>query len=153
LNVPDEELGMEPPSCEFDADGNFVSRSYGSGFGGEFGGGAGLGLGAFFVIALLWAGVPLVIAASLASGRGESVGTAVLLTLALGWIGLAIVAFGQRRAADTVTSYAQPAMAGPGATDGDPMAERLRRIDDLHRQGLITDEERAQRRDAALDDL
>lgn len=42
--------------------------------------------GGFVVLALLWSGVPLVIAATLASSRGESIGTAIVLTLFLGWI-------------------------------------------------------------------
>ncbi len=35
----------------------------------------------------------------------------------------------------------------------DVVANRLRRIDDLHAQGLITDEERAEQRASVLNDL
>lgn len=162
LDISDEEMGMGPPSCTFDSQGNLISRDFGGGFGGA---GQGIGFGTFLAIALVWAGIPLVIAAMVASDRGESMGAAVLLTLVLGWIGLGIVMFGQQRTMQTVGAAASGAAAAgvsaagasaaPGARAGstDAVAERLRRIDDLHAQGVITDEERAQRRDAVLNDL
>ena len=42
----------------------------------------------------------------LANQRGESAGVAVLLTLVLGWIGLAIVYFGQVRSRQAVETLA-----------------------------------------------
>lgn len=149
LDISDEEMGMGPPSCTFDSQGNLISRDFGGA-----GPGQGIGFGTFLVIALVWGGIPLVIAAVIASGRNESMGTAVLLTLVLGWIGLGIVVFGQQRTVRTV-SAAAGAAAAPAARAGsaDAVAERLSRIDDLHAQGVITDDERAQRRDAVLNDL
>ncbi len=97
----------------------------------------------------------MVIAAVVAGNRGENVGTALLLTLFLGWIGLAIVVFGQNRAAATAGALATA--AGSASTTvhagADVVANRLRRIDDLHAQGLITDEERAEQRASVLNDL
>lgn len=161
MQIPDEDIGRGHPECIFDAEGNLISRNYP----GEAGPGA--GLGGFFVLALLWAGIPLVIAGVVASSREESVGVAVLLTLVLGWIGLAIVVFGQRktvesvaRAAGTVTAGAAPygaAGTGPAHTgppdSSDMMAQRLRRLDDMHAQGVINDEERAARRAAILNEI
>jgi hypothetical protein len=57
----------------------------------------GVGGGFVFFLFVLWAVIPLVLAVVLARAQNESVGMAVLLTLILGWIGLAIVWYGQRR--------------------------------------------------------
>jgi hypothetical protein len=54
----------------------------------------------FLVLAIVWSLVPFGIGVAVASSRGESVGVAVLLILVLGWIGLAVVCFGQRRTLD-----------------------------------------------------
>jgi len=129
-----------PPSCSFDANGNLIGRSD-SGFGGR---GSASNVWPFLFLALLWSAVPFAIAVGLARSRGEPVGTAVLLTLVLGWIGLVIVFYGQRRAARDVGRLLTPAES--------PEA-RLRKLDELHALGLITDEERTTRRAAILDRL
>ena len=76
------------------------------------------------------------------------------MTLVLGWIGLLIVVYGQRRAADDVGRLLSPAQttARSAPTAESPEA-RLRKIEELHALGLITDEERATRRAAILDRL
>ncbi|HUS60915.1 MAG TPA: SHOCT domain-containing protein [Acidimicrobiales bacterium] len=126
-------------------------------------GDAGSAFGAFIIFALLWAAVPLVIAATMASNRGESVGSAVGLTLFLGWIGLAIVYFGQskaRAAVEGLASGAAPPRASapaaptatktpaPGAPD-----DRLRRLERLRADGLIDDDEYADQRRRILESL
>lgn len=101
-------------------------------------------VGWFIVFALLWAIVPMVIAGSVASSRGESVGLALALTLFLGWIGFAIVMFGLQRSA----SEAQRLVSTTAAPSGQrtPVADRLRVLEELRRDGHITDEEYTARR-------
>lgn len=62
--------------------------------------------GAFLTFAIFWSLIPFVLALVMAGQRGESMGGAVLLTLVLGWIGLAVVYFGQRRARQVVEGLA-----------------------------------------------
>ena len=153
-----EPIGVNPPpTCTFDANGHLISRSQPqtptdstSSF---------PNLGPILFLMLLWSVVPFVIAISLARSRGEPVSSAVLLILVLGWVGLLIVVYGQRRTVADVgrlvhapapaASAVQPSAVQPSAST----ADRLRTIDDLHAQGLITDEERNHRRSAILDTL
>jgi hypothetical protein len=139
-----------PPSCVFDANGHLLSRSTSS----PGVGGSSINLAPFFFLALLWSVVPLVIAMSVASSRGEPLGSAVLLTIVFGWIGLFIVLYGQRRTAEAVgrMAHAPPTTVG-GVDARTSAAERLRTIDDLFAQRLITGDERDQRRSAVLDEL
>jgi hypothetical protein len=74
-----------------------------------------------------------------------------LLTLFLGWIGLAIVYFGQERTRAAAGRALDP--PAPTAPAGDDVQTRLRRLDDLRTQGLISEAERAQRRQAILDQI
>jgi hypothetical protein len=147
-----EPIVGEPPSCVFDANGNLVSRTRP---GSPDTGGSATNLLPLLFLALIWSAVPFVIAASLARSRNEPVGTAVLLTLVLGWIGLLIVVYGQRRAAADVGRlvHDDPHRGSASDTSLSSPSERLRMIDDLHAKGLITDEERASRRAAVLDRL
>ena len=139
-----EGVYLGPPTCRVDSEGNLISRTYGDGSA------VGSMFGTFFVLWLLWSAIPLAIAAAMASSRGESVGIAILLTLFLGWIGLAIVYFGQERTRTSASRVLQPSPAAPGPQDA---ASRLRHIDHLWSEGLISDAERAQRRQAVLDQL
>jgi hypothetical protein len=94
--------------------------------------------GTFLTIAVVWSLVPLAVAVGLARRRRESPGTAVLLTLFLGWIGLAIVYFGQARTGDAVQR-----VAPQGAPTHDPegVEGRLRQLDRLRADHLVSDEE------------
>lgn len=98
------------------------------------------------------------IAAMLASSRGESIGMAIVLTLFLGWIGLAIVYFGQRKRRDAVEglmdrasgpertrsrSSSEPPASSPQRSrvpEDAPAAVRLRELERLHRDELLTDD-------------
>lgn len=152
-----EPLGARPPpTCSSNAEGLLVPTSA------EPRTGSSPAFGGFLMFALLWALVPLVIAARLASARRESVAMAVVLTLLLGWIGLAIVYFGQKRTHEAVGGLADRAAAAPSQRDeGDgvpapPPAsreERLRELDRLLQQDLITAEEYDSHRRTILDGL
>ena len=111
---------------------------------------AGSGLfSTFLVIALLWSLVPLCVAVALARRRGESPAMAVLLTLFLGWIGLAIVYFGQSNTRRSLEGVAASAAARPPPPPG-PSAEspedRLQRLDRLLAEKLLTEAEYAEQR-------
>ena len=88
-------IGEPPPTCTFDQNGNLIGRST-PGVGGSA---SSFNLAPFFLIALLWSAVPLLIAVAAARSRNEPVGLAVLLTLVFGWIGLVVVIAGQRKTA------------------------------------------------------
>jgi hypothetical protein len=155
--IGDAPIGVDPPpTCTFDPSGNLIGRTQSD----PTGAGSTPNFLPFIFLVLLWSAVPFLIAAGLARSRGEPVGTAVLLTLVLGWVGLLIVVYGQRRTVDDIAGLAGRA----GATDistpsGSPVAApdaaatRLARIEDLHARGLITDAERESRRAAILDQL
>jgi hypothetical protein len=146
----DPVVGM-PPSCVYDANGNLIGRTSPSGLDG---GSSGPNLVPFVFLALLWSAVPFAIAVGLARSRGEPVGTAVLLILVLGWIGLLIVVYGQRRAAGDVGRLLNPVeTTARSAPPPESPEARLRKIEDLHALGLISDEERTTRRAAILDRL
>ena len=70
---------------------------------------ASVNFGLFVVLALVWAGVPFAIAAGVARSRGEPIGIAILLTLVLGWIGLIIVLYGQRRTVRSIDAFIEDA--------------------------------------------
>ncbi len=133
-----------PPSCVFDANGNLISRSP-SAARSSAPSSSSSNLAPFIFLVLVWSAVPFVIAVSVARSRREPVGTAVLLTLVLGWIGLLIVIYGQRRSAADVARWVHPPPTSA--------RERLRVIDELHAQGLISDAERDARRSAVIDAL
>lgn len=127
--------------------------------------------GGFLVLAVLWSGVPLVIAAMMASARGESIGMAIVLTAFLGWVGLAIVYFGQRKSRSAVEGLVdRSSEAGAGASRSipgvrplsgqpartpreTPSAVRLRELARLHRDELMSDGEYRQQRQRLLDQL
>jgi len=130
----DECLGDElypygPPSCTFDAEGNLIDRDVpgesdpGSGFGG------------FLLLALLWSLLPMVIAGSIASSRGQSVGLAILATLFLGWLGLFLVLVLQRQ---EVVDTAKEVVDRAGRRD---VVDEIRRLGRLRDDGLLTDDE------------
>jgi hypothetical protein len=118
-----------PPTCTFDSEGNLIDRDI-PGAPGE-----GSGFGGFLVIALLWAALPMVIAGSIASSRGQSVGLAVLLTLVLGWIGLLIVVVLQK---PEIVEAARNTVAAAGGND---VADQIRKLGALRDEGLLTEEE------------
>ena len=127
--------------CQSDGDGWVgidTSSDFAGGFSGAFGG--------FVVLALLWSAVPLVIAASLASARGESVGVAVGLTLFLGWIGHAIVYFGQRQTRDVIEGLETV----PNVADAE---DRVGGLSLLRALGMFTYDESEQPRRRILDSL
>jgi hypothetical protein len=127
--------------------------------------------GGFVVLALLWSGIPLLIASAMASSRGESVGMAIVLTLFLGWIGLAIVYAGQRKTRDVVDGLVDRASTpdrstgpsrieaqrgdpeGSGVAQGAPVAARLRELARLRLDELLTDEEYERQRQRILDEI
>ena len=78
--------------------------------------------GVLLVVAFLWSLVPFGIALFVASERGESQGTALLLVLVLGWVGLGIVLFGMKRTKSTLKEALDdeppPPSAGPGSYTG-----------------------------------
>lgn len=104
-------------------------------------------MGTFLLIAALWSAIPMGVAMYLASSRNESAASAVLLTLFFGWIGLAIVYFGQKRTLDAVKHLAD---APAASTAPAPPDERLRRLEQLHRDGLLSDAEYASQRDRII---
>ena len=138
----DEPVGPEPPTCTFDESGNLLTRTNTSPSPSR--------LGVIVVFALIWIAVPMVVAAVMASNRGESVGMAILLTLLLGWIGLAIVYFGQRKAISVVDNLASGAATEP--VDKRSVADRLQALEELLRSRLITQDEFDARREAILKD-
>ena len=140
----------DPPRCTFDANGNLISKSPAQSNTGP----SSANLAPILFLVVIWSAVPFVIAVSMARSRNEPVSTAVLLTLVLGWIGLLIVVYGQRRTVDDVGRLVHaPSQSAGVAAPPASTAERLRTIEDLHAQGLITDEERDRRRSAILDVL
>jgi hypothetical protein len=101
--IGDQPIGVAaPPACVFDSSGHLISRTPST----PGSTGSGINLEPFIVALLLWSVLPFAIAVALARGRHESIGRAVLLTLFLGWIGLLIVAFGQRRTATELRDLA-----------------------------------------------
>ncbi len=158
------QIGDPPPTCTFDANGNLIRRST-PGLGGHS-----INLAPFIVLAVLWSAVPFAIAVGVAQSRNEPVGSAVLLVIVLGWIGLFIVLYGQRRAVDDVgrlvhsapapapaTGSTAPTGAAPAAEASDvsthAVGERLETLDALYDQGVITVAERDRRRAAILDEV
>jgi hypothetical protein len=151
----------QPPTCTFDSNGNLIGRST-PGPGGHT-----LNLAPFIVLAVLWSVVPFVIAIGVAQSRNEPVGSAVLLVIVLGWIGLFIVLYGQRRAVGDVDRLVNPAppptpptppTAATAATESSDasthaVGERLGTLDALYDQGVITVDERDRRRAAILDEV
>lgn len=141
------------PTCTSVSGGRWVAE-----YPGRAGSGPGSAFGAFLLVAILWAAAPAVISGMIASSRGQSVGLAVLLGIALGWIGLIIVAVAfkpevkaaARNVIDTA-SRSTPA-AGLG-TSRRGVAARLEELEDLKRRGLITAAEYASRREAILGEI
>jgi hypothetical protein len=107
----------------------------------------------FIVLALLWAVVPFVIAVLVAQSRDEPIGSAVLLVLVLGWIGLFIVLRGQRATVRDIKGFVDDVPAERSARSEDPAEARLRVVDDLYAKGLISEQEHAERRAAILKTL
>jgi hypothetical protein len=146
-----------PPTCTFDSNGNLISSSQPGPLK------PGFDIAPFLVIAVLWSLVPLVIAIAVSSSRNEPVGLAVGLVVVLGWIGLLIVLYGQRRTVadvgrlvnDPSTPAAAPASTPPEASgeSSGPVRERLGTLEDLYSQGVITVDERDRRRAAILDEV
>ena len=89
------------------------------------------------VFAFLWSAVPMVIGGAVASSRGQSVGIALLLTFFFGWLGLAFVVLAQkpettRAVRNVVTRLSEPQP---------DVADQIRKLGELRREGLLTDEE------------
>lgn len=148
------DMTFGPPGCNY-RDGKFTgftdAQNDGSGVPGFF--------VTFIIFAVLWSLVPFAIALVMASNRGESVGGAVLLTLVLGWFGLLIVYSGQKKVAGAVDRILEPSAPPPAAatpTTQQPaaparsVAERLRELEALRDDGLVTDDEYSDRRGAIL---
>ena len=143
-----------PPSCTSTKEGVWVAHYSGSGLPGSLPGAGWFVV--FIVIALLWGITPAVISGFIASSRGQSVFTAVLLGLILGWIGLLIVVLAFKpnvveKAKGVVSEVLQPA-AAPEQPHRDTTA-RLTELEDLSRRGLITQEEYTARRAAILEQI
>jgi hypothetical protein len=148
-----------PPSCTFDSNGNLISRSTPR----VLDPGPNL-LAPIIIVAIFWSLIPLLIAFGAARSRNEPVGTAVLMTLVLGWVGLIIVLYGQRRAASDLAGLVNRAPPAPSpmaaspaapaaAAPADGVRERLGTLDGLYAQGVITVDERDRRRAAILDEV
>lgn len=138
-------------TCTRSNEGPWVAH-YGS-LGGERVPGA---FGGFLVLALLWAALPAVIGGFVASGRGQSVGLAVILGLVLGWIGLLIVVFALKpevsAAAKSLIDAASQAGPNPSSDRRDP-ASRLQELDRLKDEKRVTQEEYESLRAAILRDI
>ena len=120
-----------PPSCTFDEEGNLIDRDIPgeAPSGGSFGG--------LLTLALLWSALPMIIGGSIAASRGQSVGLAILVTLFLGWLGLALVALLQRQeVVETATEVVQ--RAREPRFDA---VDQIRRLAELRDEGLLTEEE------------
>ena len=108
--------------------------------------------GIVITLILFWSLIPLVIACVLANQQGESMAMAVLLTVFLGWIGLAIVYFGQRKTRAAVDGLVNRAASPPGSprvastVEQVSAEERLRRLERLREEDLVTEEEYVEQR-------
>ena len=130
-----------PPTCVFDENGKFLRREIPgeAPSGGSFGG--------LLTLALLWSALPMIIGASIAASRGQSVGLAIVVTLVLGWLGLALVAFLQREevvetAAEVVQRAREPRRDA---------VDQIRRLAELRDEGLLTEEEFATKKRQVLE--
>lgn len=117
-----------PPSCTFDSEGNLIGRDVpGEESSSPFGG--------FLLFALLWAAIPMVAGASIASSREQSVGLALLLTFFLGWLGLIIVFLMQKpEVVETVREHVS-------RLETPDVADQIRKLGKLRDEGLLTDDE------------
>jgi hypothetical protein len=118
-------------------------------------------LGGFLMYGLLWAAIPTFVCASIAGSRGLVAGPAIVLGLIGGWFGLAIVwAFYKPPLIEAVPPPRTNPKAGPAvgvrleppSTD-DEAASRLRRLQQLRDEGLLTDTEFEERRQRVLETL
>lgn len=117
-----------PPTCTFDGEGNLVDRDVpGEGGSSPFGG--------LVVLGLLWSLVPMVIAASIAKSRGVSVGIALLITLVFGWLGLLFLYLVRDGSISLRAGGSEEPRVATGAAD------EIRKLGELRREGLLTDEE------------
>ena len=142
------------PTCTSTKEGEWVAHYSGSGLPGSLPG-AGWFV-ALIIIALLWGITPAVISGFIASSRGQSVLTAVLLGLILGWIGFLIVFLAFKpnvveKAKGVVSEVLQP--AAPTEQPHRDTTARLTELEDLSRRGLITQDEYKARRAAILEQI
>lgn len=115
------------------------------------------GFAGFLVFALLWAAIPPFIGAGIAAKHGTSVGLAIALCIFLGWAGLALVYFASDRSRRAMTLGTIDRAFGGNQPTVSPQTtsveERLRKLDDLHARGVLSAEERAQRRREILEEI
>jgi len=143
------------PRCSRSGNGPWVAQYPGDPSPGIPGGGF---FATFLVFALLWSTIPAIAGGMIASSRGQSVGIAVLLGIALGWIGLLIVVLAFK---PEVTTAARNVIGAAANRDGwsppppprRDTTSRLQELERLKREGLVTDAEYASRRERILNDL
>jgi hypothetical protein len=148
------ELGLA--SCREDENGQLQpywdEPSTGASFGAVIGG--------LFVFGLVWSLIPVFASYSIAKNAGQSTGVAILLGLALGWIGLLIVYLMSRSdtraamhgAVDAMAprSWAPPPPAPGVPTPAQDVPARLRALSALRDSGEITDAEYETQRRAII---
>lgn len=143
------------PVCLSSNGGTWVA-DFGSSHSVSVGSGA---FGAFILFAILWAAAPAVIGGFVASSRGQSVGIAVLLCILLGWLGLLIVALVMKpnvtaAARNIVDSASRPDWGQTPASGSRASAvSRLKELDELRAQNMITADEYASRRAEILREI
>lgn len=154
---------MPDNMCTYDEDGHILDHAD------RFGEGPNVesALGGFIFLALLWAAIPTFLAINIASSRGQPVAVAGAIGFFGGWLGLAFVYFAMKDAplispAPSRTApenlknlYSTPEERGaaPAPTVDKSVAGRLRELDGLKEQGLITGEEYENQRKAILSDI
>ena len=154
---PDSMMIEDPFGCEWDGEGHVISNSNLDN--------PTSGLGGLIFLALLWNAIPPFIAAGMASSRSQSVGLAVVVALAFGWLGLAGLYLYWQDKGIRPSQTEPPATFPPTRTAARPTprevvaagagraAERLRELQSLLDEGLIDHSEYAARRRAILNEV
>lgn len=137
---------METSHCVKVGDGEWRPAPSGRGPGMSF------GFGEIVFFGILLSLVPGFVGAAVGSSAGLSTGAGFLIGIFGSWIGIiAMYLYGHSQKQSSVISRREP--SEPSPANPDSTAERLRTLQDLFDQGLITQEEYTARRSAAIEGL
>jgi hypothetical protein len=128
---------------------------------GDVGGGFGSFIGLLFIVGLFWSAVPMILAANLASSRGDPIWASVLTAAVAGWVGVVIMYWSGRSGANGTATSSAPnaelsrvnAPVPPAPAVRDELEARLYRLDQLREGGVISDTEWSERRAEILDEI